>query len=282
MLTSYAAIAEPAKQILLVDYHYVRMYINSIAIQALVERASSYNSGDIWLDQNFLRSEFAQDFRFVKEVRDSSANILAIATKLAEDDILQLCPVRLFLRIVSASIFLLKTISLGSREGDIVSSLGQLERCIEALQNGRADDVHLSSRYAMLIARHVRRFKRNFRMRKSGAQHSVGLRTNEAAPHATITATVPGVVAASTTTEQTNHPSQQFAVSVDNEYSRDKLGSFNDRFTTPFFDFDDGGAMQDWLAQPFSSQVAPFGTDWLQPASGLAVDSLDFLWNMST
>jgi len=38
--------------------------------------------------------------------------------------------------------------------------------------------------------------------------------------------------------------------------------------------------LENWLMQPFNPQIAPFGMDLLQTTTGLAVDSLDFLWSL--
>lgn len=47
-------------------------------------------------------------------------------------------------------------------------------------------------------------------------------------------------------------------------------------------DLDDNSLTGDWLAQPFNAQFARCGIDRTMPGSGLAIDSLDFLWNMTT
>ncbi|KAK5947786.1 hypothetical protein OHC33_011181 [Knufia fluminis] len=263
---SCPTISEASRQILLVEYYFVRMYINSIAVQALVERASSVSSSTGLLDQDFLRSESSQDFRFVTEVRDASVEILRLVTKLSEDYVLQYCPVRVYLRVVVASIYLLKTISLGSREADVTRSLTQLQRCIEALQSYSADDVHLSSRYATLIARHVRRFKRNFRVKKAPTTFS---RAASRGPDSTSRQSSQQV-----NLQQNFHPIQHHDVINYPTFASDDI-------TIPF-DFNEAGMVEDWLAQPFNAQFAPFGTGGIQPASGLAIDSLDFLWNLST
>lgn len=278
---SCPTISDDARQILLIEYHFVRMYINSIAVQALVERASSHSSGNGWLDQDFLRSEFSQDFRFVKEVRDASLGILQIATKLSDRGILRYCPVRVFLRVVAASIYLLKAISLGSREADVTRSLTQLESCIQALQDNQVDDIHLSARYATLIAKHVRQFKRNFRVQKPGMHPAAISRLTSRGPE---TFSVPSRTDANTNDAQANQLQHTTHKQVNT------IPDQNDHFAnttattdaTIAFDFDENGMIEDWLAQPFNSQFAPFGMDGVQPASGLAIDSLDFLWNMAT
>lgn len=207
-------------------------------------------------------------------MRESSGQILAAARKLSDDGHLQYCPVRVFLRIVAASIFLLKAISLGSREADANTSLTQLDRCIEALMSSRSDDIHLSGRYAELIARHVRRFKRNLRGRSSGHRPDP---TAAYEPNA-----VDGATGAAGTF------GSQYSNLVHNSHAMDggtTISSFTGgaNMGGPAFDFSSDPAhmsMDAWLAQPFDPQVAPFSMETLQPTSGLAIDSLDFLWNI--
>ncbi|KAK4550037.1 hypothetical protein LTR36_003004 [Oleoguttula mirabilis] len=276
IVASPATIAGPTRQILLIEYYYVRVFISSIAIQALVEHVSQRSSDGVWLDQDFLRKQYAQDFRFINDVRESSGEILTAARKLNDDGFLRYCPVRLFLRIVAASIFLLKAISLGAREADANASLDQLDRCIEALTCNRADDIHLSGRYAELIARHVRRFKRNLRSRASGQPFK-----QPAASEANPSAAANGASSSGTAQGGQHHhvPTQSHAL----EGGVANLPFTNAADTGGGFDLGSHGAdasMDDWLAQPFDPQVAPFSMVTMQPASGLAPDSLDFLWNM--
>lgn len=271
---SCPTVSQAARLILLVEYHFVRMYINSIAVQALVERVGDSGTNRTWLDHDLLRSEFSHDFRFVKEVRDASVEILQIATQLSEVSILQYCPVRFFLRVVASSIYLLKTISLGSREADVTRSLAHLERCILALQANQADDIHLSSCYATLIARHVRHFKRNFQVKRAPATFS---RAPSRGP--------PDVINAATAT--TNRESIAHSGDPNGAQHISSSNNNNNNDIPPaaadvLLNFDENGLIEDWLAQPFNMQFAPFGTDGAMPASGLAIDSLDFLWNMTT
>jgi len=233
-------------------------------------------SDDAWLDQDFLRKQYAQDFCFINDVRESSGHILAAARKLSDDGHLQYCPVRLFLRIVAASIFLLKAISLGSREADANASLDQLDRCIEALMFNRVDDIHLCSRYAELIARHVRRFKRNLRRRTP-------VQCSKLAPGPDIGSSVSGHGLSGL---QTPSRPQQDGMQPQNHHMESNVLDmpFNNAAEIgASFEFGNDGAnalMDDWLAQPFNPQVAPFSLETMQPSSGLAIDSLDFLWNM--
>ena len=271
-------ISLPARQLLLIDYYYTRAYINSFALQAVVERASQSNTVDVLLDQTVFRNEHSHDFRYVNEVRESSTKILAEATKLSEDGLLGFCPARLFLRIVAASIFLLKAISLGSRETDVRNSLAQLEKCIKALKANRVDDIHLSSRYAMLIARHVRRFKRNFRVKRHGL-HQSGRPSGRASPDGAVKTS--GSMNNGQTEEQQEVVAASININTPGTLEQLMVDPLSD---TAMYDFSQAPLpdWDDWLAQPFNPQIAPFGNDGLQPVAGLALDSLDFLWDIGT
>jgi len=267
---------QASRWILLIEYHYVTVFVNSIAIQASVERINTQGVGDLWMQQDFLRRENAQDLQAIKVVRESSGEILGIATRLSDDGFLAFCPVRVFLRIVAASIFLLKAISLGAKEADANASLCLLEKCIDALMLGRADDIHLSSRYADLIARHVRSFKRN--LRSSRRPKLVNMTTVLDDSSASLPRTVGRPDASGT--EQLEDLQAQISTSTTSDAHM--LFPNNTAVQDSATDFaqDAGPDTFDWLAQPFDPQFPPFGLEASQPASGLAIDSLDFLWNL--
>ena len=251
------ALPRSSRQMLFIDYSYVRMYINSIAIQAVVERAKTKGAMTI-LDQEFAKKENRREYQFIQEVVEASRSILATAVDLATADLLRYCPVRVFISVTSASIFLLKAVSLGTRQSELDKSLDTLERCIHALRYKTYDDMHLSSRYGMLLERHVKNFKRSFR----------GSKTPSKAPR--------------------NPAGADFSLSqqIGNFSGRgNEQGLLSDEdvsFDSPQFGDDVGPEIDDWLAQPFDPAFAPFDFDISQAASGLEMSSLDFLWNLPT
>ena len=263
--TKFTTLPPSSKQMLFIDYSYVRMYINSIAIQAIVERARGKGTLTL-LDYDFVKKDNRKEYKFVQEVIDASRSVLATAVELAEGDLLRYCPVRIFISVTSASIFLLKAISLGTRQSELDKSLVTLERCIHALRYSTHDDMHLSSRYGMLLDRHVRKFKRNFRVQHGATvppipQSEHRLRTG------TLPPTNPGVQANSNAATSQNESAQ--------------MGS-HDNSIPAGLPTDLGMEMDDWLAQPFDPSFAPFDFDINQAASGLEINSLDFLWNLPT
>lgn len=247
------------------------MYINSIALQALVERASQASSGDFWLEQDLLRTERAQDLEFIHNVRESSGQILVITKKLSDDGLLLYLPVRFFLRIVAASIFLLKTIYLGSKGNDAKVALDQLDDAVQALMASDSDDIHLSSRYAELIARHVRRLKRELHIEracrlanaKTSTPQAAGLPPETDRPANLRDSSGPGVPNA--------HSWLEGATGDATMTGGERNLIDGDTWDDAFWD--------DWLTQPLDPLIAPFGIEPAHATAGLTSDSLDFLWS---
>jgi hypothetical protein len=93
-----------------IEFQYVRIYINSLAVQAIVERTLSKQEHANQAD-NVLRSGLepsSMDYEYVQQVVDGSRAILQAVLDLSRSGHLRYAPVRTFLRITSASIFLLK------------------------------------------------------------------------------------------------------------------------------------------------------------------------------
>jgi hypothetical protein len=254
------ALPSSSKLMVFLDYSYVRMYTNSLAIQAVVERAKTKMPVTA-LDYDFLKKDNHHDYLFIQEVIDASRSVLQIAVDLAENDVLRFCPSRVFISITSASVFLLKAISLGTKRSDLQISLEVLDKCIYALKTNICDDVHLSSRYGVLLERHVRRFRHNFRVQNNPATPGpIGRRAS----------VIDAKVAA---TPQNLDYSQGIMTSA---AQQDGIVHFDDSDLHGGFPTD----MDDWLAQPFDASFAPFGIDIETGVTGFDMGSLDFLWNL--
>ena len=256
------ALHSSSKLMVLLDYAFVRMYTNSLAIQAVVERAKTKMAVTA-IDYDLLKKENHHDYLFIQEVVDSCRSVLQIAVDLAESDILRFCPVRVFICITSASVFLLKAISLGTRRSDLQISLEVLDKCIYALKTNICDDIHLSSRYGMLLERHVRRFRHNFKVH------------NNIAATPAATGRRMSIMDGQAPTPQPQQIQQQSDTSA-MHYPQHGVINFDDSDMHNGFVTD----MDDWLAQPFDASFAPFGTDIDQGVTGLDMGSLDFLWNI--
>lgn len=160
---------ESTRTILLLEYHHVRVCINSIALPKISNRSTTIpiaSSPTIFLSPG--------DSQAVATIRQSSCDMLNIATKLHQDhQILRLCPVRVFLRIIAAAIFLLKVLSLPLdwQFLRIEESFACLGKCIEALKHCHADDEHLSTRYGVLLERHADSLKKALRKKQYHVNH---------------------------------------------------------------------------------------------------------------
>ncbi|KAL5084215.1 hypothetical protein Trisim1_012208 [Trichoderma cf. simile WF8] len=144
-------------QLILVDYHFVRVYINSVALQAVAGRLSK--------DDGRIRNPHVmdnQDSDFVREVIDASSRVLEMVIDLSRDGNLKYLPVRIFIRVASASMYLINALALGVRGNELDRLLGLLDRTVEALCLNAVDDVHLGFRYAVLLRENTKGLRDRF------------------------------------------------------------------------------------------------------------------------
>ena len=97
--------SEQSRLMLLVEWEYVRLYINSLALQAVAERESSQLVG---MDGQAVRIS-EEDAVYIDHVVEASKSILNyMISEFAPRGYLRLSPVKVFLRIISAAVFLVK------------------------------------------------------------------------------------------------------------------------------------------------------------------------------
>ncbi|KAF9253252.1 transcriptional regulator family: Fungal Specific TF [Penicillium roqueforti] len=159
------------RSVLLIELEYTRLYINSLALQAVVDRWTTMsnestqthnqtqngqpgsgpsNSSSSWFQT--LNELYRVNEHYIQEVIDSSRKILqTVLEGLVPEGRLRHAPIRTFFRILSGMIFILKTFTLGAREDDVRVSLDLQDRTVEALRNYVVDDVHLSNTVARLL-----------------------------------------------------------------------------------------------------------------------------------
>lgn len=90
---------------LLVEWEYIRLYINSLALQAVAERESAQIVG---IDGQSVRIS-KEDAVYIDYVVEASKSILNYMIRdFAPKGYLRLSPVKVFLRIISAAVFLVK------------------------------------------------------------------------------------------------------------------------------------------------------------------------------
>ncbi|KAF4631749.1 hypothetical protein G7Y89_g6391 [Cudoniella acicularis] len=177
------------RHILSIEYEYVRIYVNSLSLQAVVERCTSNASAHPHATghaQNGTPSNNAQlspetqnyygklplaklgqyspaDQGYVREVVDGSRNLLrTVVEGLLPGGFLKHAPVRTYFRIISGAMFLLKTFALGASKSDVEISIGLMDRAVDALRNCVVDDVHLGIRFADLLETLTSRLRSRF------------------------------------------------------------------------------------------------------------------------
>jgi Fungal Zn(2)-Cys(6) binuclear cluster domain len=248
----------PYQDTLFIEYHYARIYINSIGMEAVCQRAVSEMDGE--LGQGPLRTILDdQEHGFINEVIDGALQILERTIKLAETDTLRFSPVRTFLRITTSSVFLLKAISLGVRNAKLQSALDTLDRSIQAMRLSNLDDMHLAARYATLLETHVARLRHGFMVSSQKQSRLSRTGTRRGSPSEEPIQNADG------TMSTTDVPP---VASVDAEVSGTDLLTLQEL------------SADDWLSLPFDPSMAPFGADGALGFPALDANALDFIWNL--
>lgn len=241
-LICYSELSPTSFEALSIEYNHLRAFMNSLGIQAVVDRVLGRRPPDA-TDTEILQSSItATDYSFIKEVIDGSCQTLESVNRLFDAGTLRYSPVRIFLRIITASIFLLKALSLGTRTADLESSLAILERSIEALRASSLDEMHLAARYGELLALHLAKFRQGM---------------------------VPASVPRGIPTVDTNGR-WEFGIGGRSQQLGEGLGEISSLDT-----------VDDWLALPFDASIAPFGFSGdVTDLPDLDDRSWDLLWNL--
>jgi len=201
------------------------------------------------------------DHEYVQEVISGSSEILRRITAMATQDVLRFAPVRVFLRVTTSSVFLLKAISLGVRNSQLRSTLDVLDSSIQALRTSTLDDMHLATRYATLMEMHVNRWRRNFVVSSKPSR--------------------PGNVASRRLSPEREVAAEGRMCSAPHASVDQGVEAAAMPFTGDEYSSMDNFSMEDWLAVPFDPSMAPFGPDGAQPFPPAFGDgALDFIWNL--
>lgn len=235
-------------------------------MQAVVERAlADTDANDV--DEVRPMNIDSIDYEYIQEVIDGSCQILQKVTQLAELGSLRFSPVRIFLRITSSSIFLLKALSLGTRQAKLRESLDILEKCIQSLRSNALDDIHLSTRYATLLDTHVTRLRRNL------LSSSKTMKNQQRPPGATTRSSMAppqpwldqgGGGGSSGTNNTPAYPAQDSTSISEMSF----VPSLNDM------------AADDWLSLPFDPSMAPFGISSGGQFPAYEGGNMNFIWNL--
>ncbi|KAL4953972.1 hypothetical protein BDW69DRAFT_205481 [Aspergillus filifer] len=239
--------------ILLIEYQNLRVFVNSLGVQSIVERVLSETLPQGTIDATFVSQArelnmSRNEFDFIEEVIDGACVILARVVSLSNPRCL---PMMLLSRVISSSIFLLKALALGVRKTKLQDSLHLLDEAVAALLSNPLDDIHLVSRYATLLKTHVSRLRQTFASSRREEIAKSGSEQDEARGM--------GV----------NEPEQPCPTDVAwNSDAMDWSGQ------------EDLGGL---LSLPLDPLMAPFGP-WYGPEAdlGLDLDCLDlgFIWNL--
>ncbi|WEW54851.1 hypothetical protein PRK78_000277 [Emydomyces testavorans] len=243
------------------QYQFARVYTNSIGMQAVVERLLAESDPELVMDDVRQTNVDEIDYEFIQEVIDGSCHILQKVITLAETGALRFSPVRIFLRITSSSIFLLKALSLGVRNAKLQESLEILSRSIQALRSNSLDDIHLGSRYATLLESLVTRLRRSFILSNKKASRG-STRPSSVRPPS----------------DQQNSGGQPELAPIPGS-TAGPMDVPNSVFDNQILSLNDISA-DDWLSLPFDPSMAPFGDGGTQVWSGFEGSNLNFIWNL--
>lgn len=218
--------------------------MNSLGMQAVVNRVLGERGGDSGIGQprsGIQASLTASDYQFIQEVIDGSCQILQSAIALSDSGSLRFCPVRVFVRVIGASIFLLKALGLGAHTANLQASLAILDQSILALHRSSPDDMHLASQFASLLELHIARFRQ--------------LLIPSSAP--------PGI--------STLDFGFDWNGSGGSAQGIGSAASLSSDFQT---------SADDWLSLPFDPSMAPFGVGESYEMPEIEDGTWDFLWNL--
>lgn len=234
-------------------------------MQAVCERGLI----DANFNTNFTISADSIDYGCIQEVIEGGCSILETLISLARADVLRFAPVRVFLRVTTASIFLLKAISLGVRNGQLLSAFGLLDSSISAIRASRLDEMHLALRYATLLETHIKRLRRGFQRSSRPTFSSVPMIPHHAQAPSEYESRLQNSIHAQGSYIDNRHGASAMQEPL---VTDDDLDTFLRTMSA-----------DDWLSLPFDPSMAPFNTN-VEEAFPTAIDdsTLDFIWNIAT
>lgn len=259
-------LSDALKDLLFIEYHHLKLYTGALSIQAVVERALArgISATDKSQADVFKACVLTQDWKFIRDVILDSCKILQKATLMAQVGRLRYTPMRTLICITTASVLLLKALTLGPQHADLATSLSILDDSIASLRSSAIDDMDFSPRYATLMEKHVARFRASYTVPHSPDR-------SEGASQVSVSGTAPHPQGKDLDEEQIQHePSGPL------HHAEDGYGEDFDMLDAYHFSVGDN----DWAARPFDPNVAPFGAAGDHLSLGFELDTLDFLWNL--
>ncbi|KAH8703392.1 hypothetical protein BGW36DRAFT_369267 [Talaromyces proteolyticus] len=248
-------VEDPLKDLFLIDFLYAKIYLYSFSLQAVAEKIQNYQSipglPDVLLfavpDVN------AKDCEFIQYVIDSAKEVLRIIIGFAPMGRLKFLPVRVYIRVISTCIFLLKALALGVPLDELNASLDLIDQSARVLRLHSVDDVHLAGVFASLLETYTQGFRERFIIipQVSRSDGSI-LGSSNSNPQAASL----GVGFFSNLEESGRNHGEDAPMQPDTSLEID----------------------QSWLAHPFDPSIAPFGVGFTQPICGFD-NELNFVWN---
>ncbi|KAG9258446.1 uncharacterized protein F5Z01DRAFT_700742, partial [Emericellopsis atlantica] len=239
-------IHEPLRDSLLIEYHHLKACVSAVSIQAVVARASEAGLDTAAGAAGESLGAFitTRDARFLQDVINDSKRVLQIATATEYNKYFPYAPSRIKISVISASVFLLKALSVGSTTTDVQEGLHILDMCTFKLKQTPPDDMDFALRYASLVEKHTAQFRDN--LTPSKMAHA-DIRMATQTPHFINT-----------------EPSMPMDGSI----------AYGNSVNLEL------GVDETWMGLPFNSGIAPFNYAHDQLSMGLDVDSLNFLWSL--
>lgn len=225
---------------MLLEYESTRMHTFPLGLQAIVSRI--FADSPATFSPSAIFHLTPTDYSHVQEVISSTLITLKTAIKLYNQNVLKYCPIRTFLHVTTASIYLLKSLGLGVSPGKLCEALVILQQAIVALKNSNPDDVHIGGRYATLLEMHMAKLKQHFQ--SSFKPHDI-------------------------TPPENDRTQLSDFMDASASYQLD-LANCMDGMNTNTLD-------SNWLSLPLDSSLLSFGMENFQGLQCLGDDTLDFL-----
>ena len=228
--------------------------LSSVGMQAIVEKNLERNPGLMPEEAWPLIAEDS-DYEYVQRVVESCSSILKLFQGYTEKERLVQLPARVIYRVFTSSVLLLKALSIGVRQPQFQAALEVLTSSIRALISNDLDDLHCVPRYAVLLDIQLKRLRRYFAD--------------------SLKYPLPETMRAAKT-PVTSLGGQPTPRAVDPHVS--SFGALG--LEDPGLQWIDTSP-ENWLRLPFEPSMAPFDLTGSQSFTGVDLNGLDFIWNIS-
>lgn len=256
---------EAYQDVLFIEFQYARIYCNSVGMQAICNRFADNSTTPNPLRTSFMSSDPSAQI-YVEEVITGSCDLLRRVVRLADKGVLHLAPVRIFLRLATSSVYLLKVMSIGVRPSQLQAALQVLQQTIDALNSCGLDEMHLANSYATLLTMHIRRLKKRF-LASSHQLDPSQPRTRQSSPRPR-----PDRNARADDDQAQNRPGDNSFQGIQNMSGLDDIS----------LNFDAVIGDNEWMSLPFDPAMAPFGASGEVTLPADLDIGLDFIWNLPT